>query len=188
MGIKPQIRSAELTLEGGRAALKAAEGGHYPQLNLQMGIGNGFYSTENVSAADQMRQNMREYIGLSLQIPIFNRFSIQNNVKQARIGIAQQQLTLDIAKKTLYKEIQQAYHNAVARQKSFRAAQKSVEAAREAFRYADTRYQTGKSSVYEFTEAKTTLVRALSEEAQAKYSYVFAVKILDFYAGIPISL
>ncbi|GHT72458.1 transporter [Bacteroidia bacterium] len=189
LSAKPQIREAELQLEGSKAMLKIAQSGYYPQLNLSAGIKDGYYRSDNanvLSFSNQISDNLQEYVGLSLQIPIFNRFAIKNNVKQARIGIAQQQLMLEDAKKTLYKEIQQAYHNAVATQKSYRASQKSVEAAREAFRYAHTKYQTGKSSVYEFTEAKTTLTRSLSEEAQAKFNYVFAVKILDFYSGTPI--
>jgi outer membrane protein len=190
LGIKPQILAAEFNLEGSKAALKMAESGHYPQLSLNAGISDGYTyrsGSENTAFFEQLK-GVGEYVGLSLSIPIFNRFATQNSIKQARLGIVQQQLTLDNAHKTLYKEIQQAYHNALAAQKSYYAAQKSVAAARESFRYAQSRYQTGKSSVYEFSESKTTLTRSLSEEVQAKYNYVFAIKILDFYAGVPIVL
>jgi outer membrane protein len=191
LGIKPQIKEAEFQLEVSKASLKVAKSGYYPQLSLNAGIEDYYhyaYDAPNKDFSSQMNEHLGESIGLSLSIPIFSRFATKNNVQQAQLGIAQQQLSLDNAKKSLYKEIQQAYHNALAAQKSYMAAQKSVAAAQESFRYAQSRYQTGKSSVYEFTEAKTTLTRSLSEEAQAKYNYVFAVKILDFYAGMPIVL
>ncbi len=191
--VKPQIREAELQLEESKSMLKSAHSGYWPQLSLNMGISDGYYYTPesiipNLSFSDQMNNNLREYVGLSLQIPIFNRFQVKNSVKSARLNINNQELVLENAKKTLYKEIQQAYHNAVAAQKNFGAAQKSVEAARESFRYADVKYKAGKSSVYEFSEAQALLTRSLAEEAQAKYNYVFAVKILDFYRGTPITL
>jgi outer membrane protein len=192
LSVKPQIREAELQLEGSKYTLKVAESGYWPQLSLSMGISDRYFRANNPMSAEgfstQLGDNLQEYVGLSLHIPVFNRFATRNSARSAQIDIRNRQLALEDVKKTLYKEIQQAYHNAVAAQKSYRAAQKSVEAAREAFRYADSKYQTGKSSVYEFTEAKATLTRSLSEESQAKYSYIFATKILDFYSGRPVEL
>jgi outer membrane protein len=192
LGVKPQIREAELLLEGSRYSLKSAESGYLPQLSLSAGLSDGYYyapdNPMNPAFSDQLNTNLREYIGLSLQIPIFNRFQVKNNVRSAQLDISSRQLALEDAKKTLYKEIQQAYHNAVAAQKSYAAALKTVETSREAFRYADAKYKTGKSSVYELTESQTLLARSLAEEAQAKYSYVFAVKILEFYRGREIRL
>jgi outer membrane protein len=193
LAVKPQIREAELQLEGSKFSRKVAEAGYYPQLSLSMGVSDRYFRannpiTPNEGFAAQLGDNLQEYVGLSLRIPVFNRFATKNSVRTAQINISNRQLALEDAKKTLYKEIQQACHSAVAAQKNYRAAQKSVEAAREAFRYAESKYQTGKSSVYELTEAKTTFTRSLSEESQAKFSYIFAEKILDFYSGKPIAL
>ncbi|MDR3189033.1 MAG: TolC family protein [Prevotellaceae bacterium] len=193
LSVKPQIREAELQLEGSKYSLKVAKAGYYPQLSLSMGLSDRYFNANNAAApsegfSTQLSENLQEYVGLSLRIPVFNRFATKNSVRTAQININNRQLALEDVKKTLYKEIQQAYHSAVSAQKSYRAAQKSVEAAREAFRYAESKYQTGKSSVYELTEAKTTFMRSLSEESQAKFSYIFATKILDFYSGRAIEL
>jgi outer membrane protein len=193
LAVKPQIREAELQLEGSKFSLKVAQAAYYPQLSLSMGVSDRYFRANNPiipneGFATQLGDNLQEYVGLSLRIPVFNRFATKNSVRTAQININSRQLALEDAKKTLYKEIQQAYHSAVAAQKNYRAAQKSVEAAREAFRYAESKYQTGKSSVYELTEAKTTFTRSLSEESQAKFSYIFAEKILDFYSGKEITL
>lgn len=193
LAVKPQIREAELLLEGSKFSRKVAEAGYYPQLSLSMGVSDRYFRANNPIVPNegfstQLGDNLQEYVGLSLRIPVFNRFATKNSVRTAQISISTRQLALEDAKKTLYKEIQQAYHSAVAAQKNYRAAQKSVEAAREAFRYAESKYQTGKSSVYELTEAKTTFTRSLSEESQAKFSYIFAEKILDFYSGKAIAL
>ena len=95
---------------------------------------------------------------------------------------------MENTKKTLYKEIQQAYYNASASQEKYTASDKSVTASKEAFNYAQERYNAGKSTVFEFNEAKTKYAQSLAEQAQAKYDFIFRTKILDFYNGNPIRL
>ena len=123
-----------------------------------------------------------------MNIPIFNRFSVRNQVKNAQIGIQDQQLTLENAKKQLFKEIQTAHSNAIAAQAKYNSSLKAVEASQESFKYAKERYEIGKSTVFEFNEAQTRLTQSLSEQIRAKYDYIFCTKILDFYNGVEIRL
>ena len=95
---------------------------------------------------------------------------------------------MENTKKALYKEIQQAYYNATAAQSKYRATGRSVEATRTAFQYAREKYESGKSSVFEYNEAKTNYAKSLAEEAQAKYEFILRTKILDFYNGTPLRL
>jgi outer membrane protein len=191
--IKPVIKEQQYRVESAEKSLKIAQAGYLPTLNLNAGYGvNYFYlydkKLHNTDFSYQFRNNAREYIGLSLGIPIFSRFSVRNQVRNARFNILDRQLALDNTKKTLFKEIQTAYLNAVAAQEKYRASQQAIKASSESFNYARERYETGKTSVFEFNEAKTKLVRSQSEEIQAKYDYIFRTKILDFYNGIPIKL
>jgi len=133
---------------------------------------------------DQLDLNHREYVGLNLSIPIFNRFETSSRVKIARLNIDQQALQLESAKKVLQKEIQQSYYNAVAAQQKFEASKKSIAASEEAFRYAEERYTAGRGTNLEFNDAKTRLIRAQSDLLQAKYDYLFRCRILDFYNGV----
>ena len=194
VAVKPQIKEQEYLLESRRKMLKVAQADYYPQLNLNASYTNGYYryfgsdNIMNMSFSDQLNQNDQKGIGLNLNIPIFNRFSIRNNTRQARIGIITQELTMESSKKTLYKEIQQAYFNATAAQEKYMASEKSVTASQEAFTYAEERYATGKSTVFEYNDSKTKYAQSLSEQAQAKYNFIFRAKILDFYNGIPITL
>ena len=121
-----------------------------------------------------------------MSIPLFNRFQVRNSVRSARINIRNRELMMENTKKVLYKEIQQAYYNATAAQEKYTASDKSVLASKEAFSYAEDRY--GKSTVFEYSEAKTKYAQSLSEQAQAKYDFIFRTKILDFYNGTPITL
>ena len=192
---KPQIKEQEYLLESQKRMLKVAQAGYYPKLNFGASYSNGYYHTsmggefaDTRSFGDQLKQNGQKIVGFSLSIPLFNRFQVRNSVRSARIGINNQQLMLENSKKTLYKEIQQAYYNATAAQEKYQASDKSVAASKEAFDYAQVRYAAGKSTVFEFNEAKTKYAQSLAEQAQAKYDCIFRAKILDFYRGTPLKL
>ena len=192
---KPQIKEQEYLLESQKRMLKVAQAGYYPKLNFGASYSNGYYHTsmggefaDTRSFGDQLKQNGQKIVGFSLSIPLFNRFQVRNSVRSARIGINNQQLLLENSKKTLYKEIQQAYYNATASQEKFTASDKSVASSREAFSYAQARYEAGKSTVFEFNEAKTKYAQSLAEQAQAKFDFIFRAKILDFYRGTPLKL
>lgn len=192
---KPQIKEQEYLLESQKKMLKVAQAGYYPKLNFGASYSNGYY--HNTTAGDafqtpdfgeQMKQNGQKTLGFSLSIPLFNRFQVRNSVRSARINITNRELMMENTKKTLYKEIQQAYYNATAASDKYNASDKSVRASKEAFSYAEERYSAGKSTVFEYSEAKTKYAQSLSEQAQSKYNFIFRSKILDFYNGTPIKL
>ena len=190
---KPQIKEQEYLLESMKKQLKVAQSYYYPKLNFGASYSNGYYhyytgDVEMPAFSDQLAQNGRKTIGFSLSIPLFNRFQVRNSVRQARIGIHNQELMMENTKKTLYKEIQQAYYNATAAQEKYLASDKSVQASEEAFKYAEDRYNAGKSTAFEFNEAKTKYAKSLAEQAQSKYEFIFRTKILDFYNGTPLKL
>jgi len=187
---RPEIKSAQYRLESSKHDLRTMQSYFYPSLSLQAGYGNGYYHTsgsvlpiEQLPFWDQLDLNHREYIGLNLSIPIFNRFETSSRVKMARLNIDQQALQLENSKKMLQKEIQQAFYNAVAAQQKYEASKKSIAASEEAFRYAEERYAAGRGTTLEFNDAKTRLIRAQSDLLQAKYDYAFRCRILDFYNG-----
>ncbi|MDD4158282.1 MAG: TolC family protein, partial [Proteiniphilum sp.] len=117
--------------------------------------------------------------GFSLRIPIFNRFQIRNSVQNAELAIANTRLEMDKTRVELRKRVEQAYYNAVGAKSRWEAAQKSVLASREAYRFAEEKYESGRANSYELFLAKNNLTRVLGEEAQAKYEYAFRLKILE---------
>ncbi|MDR0995547.1 MAG: TolC family protein [Tannerella sp.] len=193
VGIKPVILEQEYLLDSRKKAVKVARAAYFPQLSLSMSYTNYYYhysgsDVQNISFADQIKQNERKTIGFTLSIPIFNRFATRNGVRQARVAVFTQELALENARKSLYKEIQQAWLNAVSSQKKYISATRSVASSEEAYKYAEERYATGKSDVFDYGEAKNKYAQSLADQAQAKYDYLFRKKILEFYQGIPFSL
>lgn len=187
---RPAIQSAEFRLKSSQKSLHVAKSGYYPTINFNAGYSNNYYYNyklpegyTNSSFGDQLKTNGSESIGLSLSIPIFNRFSVRNHVKQARLNIESQKLELVLLQQNLFKEIEQAYLSAISSQKKLKAAEKLVYASRVAFDYEEKKFNSGRSTPWDLSNSRLRYERALSEETQARFDFVFRIKILDFYNG-----
>lgn len=187
---KPAVLAAQYRLAGMEKSIKIAKGAYYPTLSFNGEIATSYYTdTKNRGQGfgTQLDQRLNQSLGLSLSIPIFNRFETRNKVKTARLQYSNQALQLEESKKGLYKEIQQAYYNAVAAQAKFTSSKTAVEASEESFKLMQQKYENGKATSVEFNQVKVNLMKASSERIQAKYDYLFRTKILDFYKGITLA-
>lgn len=185
---RPGILAEQTRLESVNKYLSVVKSSRYPSVSLSGGYSNSAYHTfsngvVNKGLGDQLSANGSQSVGLSIRVPIFNRLSTRNSINSARIDIKNQELTLISARQSLYKDIEQSYHNATAAFDKYLSAVKSVEAARIAFSYAEQRSEAGRSTIFDFNDAKTRLERSESEAIQAKFEFLFRTKILDFYAG-----
>ena len=95
---------------------------------------------------------------------------------------------LDIVKQQLFKEIQLAYTEAVSSKEKYNSAFEAVNSSKEAFTYTEQKFNAGLVNSIEYNIAKNNLSTAESELLQAKYEYLFAIKILELYRGTPITL
>jgi outer membrane protein len=183
---KPSIQAAQARLEGSKENIKIAQSALYPSINLNGSLGTNYYSTLNRSFSQQLGDNFSRYVGISLNIPIFNRFATRNRVRSAKLQRDNYALQLENAKKTLYKEIQQAWYNATAAQSKYASSEAAAEASLASFELTSKKYENGTATAVAYNEAKQNLMKAQSDELQAKYEYIFRSKILDFYKGIEI--
>ena len=180
---KPSIQAAQFRLEGSKHSIRIAQSNYYPQLSLNGSLGTNYYSTINRTFSQQMNDNFNKYVGINLSVPLFNRFATRNRVRTARLQRENYALQLDNAKKVLYKEIQQAWYNAAAAEAQYTSSHTATTASETSFRLMSEKYENGKANAVEYNEAKQNLMKAQSDELQAKYDYLFRTKILDFYKG-----
>jgi outer membrane protein len=181
---RASIKVEELRLKSREKNILVAKSQYYPTLSFGAGYGNNYYfinGLDNISFANQLKNNRNEYFGLSLNIPIFNRFSTRNNVRTAKLYKDLQELQLESAKKALHKEIQQAYYNSVTSEEKYKSAEAAYKSALKAFGFMEEKLNNGRATIYEYNDAKTGMTRALSNRTQAKYDFIFRTKILEFY-------
>ena len=184
LGIKPAIKSEELRLEQAEKNIDIAKGGYYPTLSLSAGAGTNYYTSSNYPSDEfgtQLKNNFGPHVGLNLSIPIFSRNSNRNNVRSAQLNRINQEMQLDNVKKQLYKEIQQAYYNAVASKGRYESSQEVQTSAEESFELVQAKYEGGKASITEFNESKNRLVTAQADVIKYRYEYLFNTALLEFY-------
>lgn len=188
---RPAILAAQYRVEGAGKNINIARSGYYPKLSFEAGMSSRYYHAygqTNNPFGKQMKGNFSQALGFRLSIPIFNRFEVSNRVKSARLQQVSQTIQLDETRKSLYKEIQQAYYNAVAAQSRYVASRAATQAGEDAFVLMKEKYENGKATFVEYNEVRMNLLKAASDRIQAKYNYIFLVKILDFYRGVELNL
>lgn len=149
-----------------------------PNYIAEIGAADSFF--------DQFDQNRGSSFGLSLQIPVLNGFRAANQVKRAKIGLEQQKYQLEQEELDLEKIIHQVYADAIGALKLYDASKRSLEAREVSFDYAQERFDVGVLNSFDFSQIKNQLVRANSDFLRAKYDFIFRVKLLEYYYGVPV--
>ena len=190
LGVKPEILSQQLKLKGMEHSIKIAKADNYPTLSLNGGMGTNYYTTSGFKSdafGKQLKNNFSQYIGVNLNVPIFNRFQTRNNIRSARINQENQQLQLDNTKKTLYKEIQQVYYNALNAQTKEKSSEEAVQSSKDAFELMQAKYENGKATITEFNESKNNYLKSESDLVQARYENLYQQALIEFYRGRELS-
>lgn len=137
---------------------------------------------------NQLDFNMRRFVSLNLNIPIFNRFQTNTNVYLAKINLDNATYQNSLVKNQLRQNIEQAYYDARAAAKTYFATSKQVESLEESFRNVEQRFNLGAADTIEYNQIKNDYNRAQNDLIRAKFDYVFKLKVLDFYQGKPLQL
>ncbi len=187
----PEIKLAELNILSAEKSIKIAKANYYPSLTASFGMNTAYQhrqSTTDVSPflfSAQLDDNLGQSIMFSLNIPIFNRYQFRSNVNKSKINYEKIKYNLESERLRLQQTIQTAYTDALASSKAYDASTISVEAQSKAFEYAQERFKAGAINSFDFNQTKNNLVNAQSQLIQSKYDFMFKLKVLEFYYGVP---
>jgi outer membrane protein len=189
---RPEVKSSELKLTASEFNLKMAKGARSPQLSLNYSYNARYSKPSNLpgdqSFVGQLKTSKSPGVGLTLNIPILNGWQVNKNISNSKLNVESSEYNLEGTKKQLYKSIQQAYTDAVASLKKFNVSIKAIASTEESFRYTEQKFNVGMVTPVDYNAAKTQLLKAQSDMAQAKYEFIFKTKVLDFYKGLPLKL
>lgn len=194
INIMPEIKASEASIESAEYGVKIAKGAFYPTLGLGANVFSnyvdqpGFGQTEIPSFSDQIERNLSQSANLQLNIPIFTNFNNRAAVQRARAQKALAEVDNQQAKNQLRQDIETAYNQALAAEQSYEASLVRVKSLEETFRIAQQRFDLGAINSVDFQVAQNNLFNAQADLLNAKYTYIFRIKVLDFYIGNPINL
>jgi len=200
--IKTELKIAKTNLEIAEKNVSIAKGAFQPSLR-------GFYNyNTRVSYADvpafdpitgdligtkspapffdQFRDNKGQSFGAQLSIPIFNGFSARNNVERSKVNLEKSKIAVEQQELDLQRNVYTAFTDAKGGLNAYESSLVALEARQEAYNYAKEKYAVGIMNSFDFNQSQTLLSNAQSEVLRTKYDYIFKIKILEFYFGIPI--
>jgi outer membrane protein len=188
------VKIAQTNFELAEKDLELARTSYYPTLSGFLGYNTRWASTqinpftgENIPFIDQLYLFDGTSVGLQLSVPIFNRFTTRNNIKRNKVEVERSKFLLEQAELDLESTVYQAYNDAKNSKKTYEAALQTEEARKLAFEYAKERYDVGFSNAFDFNQSRTAYENAQSDVIRTKYDYIFKIKVLEFYFGLPIT-
>jgi outer membrane protein len=198
--IRTELKLAQTNLEIAEKNVAIAKGAYQPTLR-------GFYGfNTRASYSDQTKfdENNIPYVvgpdpvfqqfsdnkghnfGFQLDVPIFNGFSIKNNVERSKVSLEKSKIDLEQKSLDLQRNVYTAFTDAKGALNAYESSTVTLEARQQAYNYAKEKYDVGLMNSFDFTQAQTLLTNAQSDVIRTKYDYMFKIKILEFYFGIPI--
>lgn len=135
---------------------------------------------------DQFDSNKGHNFGFQMNIPIFNGLSVRNNVAKSKLNLERSKIALSQQELDLERNIYTAFTDAKGALNSYEAALSALQARTEAYNYAKEKFNVGIMNAFDLNQSQTLFVNAQSEVIRTKYDYIFRVKVVEFYFGIPI--
>lgn len=201
--VQPQIKAAESRVQSAEAQTEVNKTAYYPTVTANAGIGTFYYNslvTDQVGIDanghpikesgffKQYKTNFGQQVGLNVNIPIFNKGITKLQIEQGKINEALAKTSLAQQKQEVRQNVQKAQFDAESNYQIFLSAVEAEKSAKLALDFTEKSYDAGKSTLYDLEISRNSFANAQGSRAQAKYNYLFSLKLLEFYAGIPLSL
>lgn len=189
---QPRIQSGEMYVESAKVDIDIAKTDYWPTINANYQVGTNYRQylnggIESDKFFQQWWDNHSHSVGLGINIPIFNKFLTDLNVENAEIRVLAAESDIKLRKQSLQSEIQSAFFMVNSTYSQYEASLEAVRTAELSFEFAEKSFNAGRITIYDFNKAATTLFTAKSNMLQTKYNYIFRLKVLDFYAGKPLT-
>ena len=197
---QPQIKAAESRIQSAEAQTEVTKTAFWPTVTANAGLGSSYFylispakdlngnTIQQSQFFTQYKDNFGQQLGLSASIPIFNKGITRLQVEQSKINEDIAKTTLLQQKQQVLQNVQQAQFDAESNYEAYVAATEAEKSAKLALDFAEKSFAAGRSTVYDLNSARNNFANAQGSVAQAKYNYLFSMKLLNFYAGIPLSL
>ena len=179
----PEIRRSELAVDAAKLGVKQARAGFYPSLSLSASVGTGHMSGGGFERGSQVWNRFNENVGVTLSVPIFSNRKNRTAVNKARIAVNTSELERQSTRKTLLREVETAYLDAVSAQSQYLAAAQKQQYAHKSYELTGEQFSVGMKNTVELITAQNEYTSARQELLQAKYIALLNIELLNIYQG-----
>lgn len=186
---RSEVKIARENLNIAEKDLQISKGAYYPTLSAFFGYNTRYADNDPLQKpfVEQLYLNDGIGYGLQLNVPIFNGFSVRSNVKRSEINRKNSEYLLEQAELDLESNVYQAYVDAQGSRKAYDAAVVAMESQEMAYQYASDRYDVGLTTAFDLSQSKLRYDNALIEVNRTKFDYIFKLKVLELYFGVPVN-
>jgi outer membrane protein len=190
VSFSPYVKIAEAELEAAEKNVAIARGQYFPSIYLNASMNTGYYETyrdeagKTIPFSDQIENNMSQYLGASVSIPIFSRNQVRSDFRKAKLAREQAQTELENYRQTVYYELANNTRELQALFREYIQTGKQVEADQLAYHAAQRKYDEGMIDVIELLAVKNRLAEAQSQMLSAQLQWEIKDKVLEFYKGV----
>jgi len=165
----PELIAADQKILSARSDQKLAVQNTLPTLSFQAGAGykNGYQPEIN-----KIRPNY--LAGVTLQVPIFQGHRIQQNITISRKSVELNELSKSNLTISLQKDLESVKADLIAYDEQIQNSQTQIDAARDALRLTQVRYERGVSTYLDLIFASTNMQRGLLNQWQYEYQQCLA--------------
>lgn len=200
---QPQIKAAESRIKSAEAQTEVSKTAFWPTVTASAGIGSFYNNLLNTDFAgvddtgkavyeknlgEQYKDNFGQQASISVNIPIFNKGITKLQVEQSKINESVAKNSFEQQKQAVRQNVQKAQFDADANYEVYLSAVEAEKSSKLSMDFAEKSYTAGRTTIFELNAARNNYANAQGSVAQAKYNYLFSLKLLNFYAGIPLSL
>ncbi len=186
----PFVKMAEARLQASAKEAAVVRGQFFPTVQLNASISTGYYETyrddngKTIAFKTQLDNNMSQYVGASISIPVFAKNQIRSQYRKAKLAEEQAQIQVDRYRQTVYYELLNNSRELQALFREFVQTGKQVEADDLAFQVAQRKYDEGLIDVIELLAVKNRLGEAQSNRLLASLQWAIKARVVDFYKGV----
>ena len=186
--VRPEIKSAELSIEAADMQLNIAKRGFYPTIGASASLGSTHTTGSENSWGEQMKTNLNMSAGLNIRVPIFDNRQNMSNVKTAKLQQLSSKLDLQDKKNALSSTIEQYWLNANSGQQNYIAAKTRVKSQEASYELLNEQFQNGLKSTVDVLQGRDNVISAEQDMLQSKYTALLNIQLLKFYTGEKIEL
>ncbi len=185
---RAEVKVSALTLEATELSVKIAKAAYLPTLSLSAGLGLSHNSVSSYTFFAQMRDNFSASLGLSLYVPIFNRYATRNTVRKAVNAVTTADLDLIETQKDLYQAIETLHNNALNSQAQYAVSEYKLEAVNKSLELVTEQFKLGMKNITELLSEQDSYRTSQQDYLMSKYQLILNKALLNYYKTNIISL
>ncbi len=177
----PRLRSAEARIAQRQFEERAAKGRFFPTLSASASYGSFYSSTNDSPFRTQLDENRNPSVTLRLNIPIFDSWQAATQLKKSRLALEMARLTAEKMQTLVLEEMRSAGIEAENCLQRYRSSEETLQAMQSLLEITEAKYNLGAATALDYLVARNNRLKAVSEYLQAKWQYLFQLRLLERY-------